>query len=102
MSFNPGNISLYLSFFSLSCVLLLSVWGARKNNSLYFFRQFFYLIHFGSVFYAFYFLAKVMLLKDYSYAYVYDHTANEIDPWYTFASIWEGQEGSFLLWLLLQ
>ncbi len=34
----------------------------------------------------------------YEYMYAYKHTSNELEYKYLLASIWEGQEGSFLLW----
>ncbi|MFN7707787.1 MAG: cytochrome c biogenesis protein CcsA [Sphingobacteriia bacterium] len=37
--------------------------------------------------------------RQYQYAYVYDHSSNSLPPQYIVASLWEGQEGSFLLWM---
>jgi len=34
----------------------------------------------------------------YEYMYVYKHASKELEPKYLLACIWEGQEGSFLLW----
>jgi len=36
----------------------------------------------------------------YEYLYVYKHASKELEPKYLLACIWEGQEGSFLLWSL--
>ncbi|MGN6533468.1 MAG: cytochrome c biogenesis protein CcsA [Ginsengibacter sp.] len=36
----------------------------------------------------------------YEYLYVYKHASKELEPKYLLACIWEGQEGSFLLWAL--
>src|SRR6185312_73103 len=36
----------------------------------------------------------------YEYLYVYKHASRELEPKYLLACIWEGQEGSFLLWAL--
>ena len=36
----------------------------------------------------------------YEYMYVYKHASKELEPKYLLACIWEGQEGSFLLWSL--
>jgi cytochrome c-type biogenesis protein CcmF len=36
----------------------------------------------------------------YEYMYVYKHASRELEPKYLLACIWEGQEGSFLLWAL--
>ena len=34
----------------------------------------------------------------FEYLYAYKHASKELEPKYLFACIWEGQEGSFLLW----
>ncbi len=36
----------------------------------------------------------------YEYLYAYKHASKELEPKYLLACIWEGQEGSFLLWAL--
>ncbi|MDB5202872.1 MAG: cytochrome c assembly protein [Ferruginibacter sp.] len=36
----------------------------------------------------------------YEYMYVYKHASKELEPKYLLACIWEGQEGSFLLWTI--
>ncbi|HML57925.1 MAG TPA: hypothetical protein PKA85_06095 [Ferruginibacter sp.] len=36
----------------------------------------------------------------FEYLYVYKHASIELEPKYLLACIWEGQEGSFLLWAL--
>ncbi len=36
----------------------------------------------------------------FEYMYAYKHTSNELEFKYLLASIWEGQEGSFLLWTI--
>lgn len=41
----------------------------------------------------------VMIAKRYEYFYAHSHTNNELEFRYIFAAFWEGQEGSFLLWL---
>lgn len=38
----------------------------------------------------------------YQYYYVWKHSANELSFWYLVACFWEGQEGSFLLWIFFQ
>lgn len=41
----------------------------------------------------------MMLNRHYEYDYVWGHVSNSLPFRYTFAAFWEGQEGSFLLWL---
>ena len=36
----------------------------------------------------------------FEYMYVYKHASKELEPKYLLACIWEGQEGSFLLWTI--
>ncbi|MBK8787774.1 MAG: cytochrome c biogenesis protein CcsA [Chitinophagaceae bacterium] len=36
----------------------------------------------------------------YEYMYAYKHASKELEPKYLLACIWEGQEGSFLLWVI--
>lgn len=38
----------------------------------------------------------------FEYHYVYNHSSAQLPFYYQFASFWEGQEGSFMLWLLFQ
>ncbi len=46
----------------------------------------------GILFYA-------MYNKYYEYAYVYQHVSDDLPLKYTLSAFWEGQEGSFLLWM---
>ncbi|MGH1338369.1 MAG: cytochrome c biogenesis protein CcsA [Aureispira sp.] len=41
----------------------------------------------------------MMINRYYEYDYVWSHVSNSLPFRYTFAAFWEGQEGSFLLWL---
>ena len=41
----------------------------------------------------------MMIMKYYEYDYVWSHVSNTLAFKYTFAAFWEGQEGSFLLWM---
>ncbi len=40
-----------------------------------------------------------MLNQWYEYKYVFDHVSPELNQQYIFSAFWEGQEGSFLLWM---
>jgi len=59
-----------------------------------FFIQVFSLL---SVFFCIYYICSQHY---YEYLYVYKHASKELEPKYLLACIWEGQEGSFLLWAL--
>ncbi|GGH71553.1 cytochrome c biogenesis protein CcsA [Phaeocystidibacter marisrubri] len=58
-----------------------------------------YLMHAISVFGIVGTLFYMMLNHYYEYSYVWNHTSNELPTRYMFSSFWEGQEGSFLLWM---
>jgi cytochrome c-type biogenesis protein CcmF len=41
----------------------------------------------------------VMINKHYEYWYAFEHVSNNLSMRYIFSAFWEGQEGSFLLWM---
>jgi len=41
----------------------------------------------------------LMIEKRFEYAYVFEHVSDDLDMRYIFSAFWEGQEGSFLLWM---
>ncbi len=47
------------------------------------------------------FVCLFLIIKNhlYEYKYAYEHSNNAMSPKFLLASIWEGQEGSFLLWM---
>jgi cytochrome c-type biogenesis protein CcmF len=47
------------------------------------------------------FLWSILLSHNYGYKYVYDYSSSDLPLGYLIASFWGGQEGSFMLWLLL-
>ena len=46
-------------------------------------------------------LERALLARDFSYRYVAEHTSLDLPTMYAFSSLWAGQEGSLLLWLLI-
>ncbi len=44
-------------------------------------------------------LYYLIFSHQYQYFYVWKHSSNELSFWYLIACFWEGQEGSFLLWI---
>lgn len=44
-------------------------------------------------------LVYLLFTHQYQYAYVYEHVANDLSWYFTLSAFWEGQEGSFLLWI---
>ncbi|MDQ2721137.1 MAG: cytochrome c biogenesis protein CcsA [Bacteroidota bacterium] len=59
-----------------------------------FFIQFFSLL---AIFFCIYYVCSHHYFE---YLYAYKHASKELEPKYLLACIWEGQEGSFLLWSL--
>lgn len=43
----------------------------------------------------------ILLTHQYQYKYVYEYSSNDLPVGYLISTFWAGQEGSFLLWLLL-
>jgi len=46
-------------------------------------------------------LERALVARDFSYRYVAEHTSLDLPPYYAASSLWAGQEGSLLLWLLI-
>lgn len=71
----------------------------EKKSWLRFARTVFF-IEVGSLFLVFGMLYYICANHYYEYLYAYKHSSKELEPKYLLACIWEGQEGSFLLWSL--
>ncbi len=46
-------------------------------------------------------LMYLILTHQYQYAYIYQNSSNDLPFHYLFSTFWAGQEGSFLLWMLM-
>ena len=57
-----------------------------------------FLISGASVFAVFATLLSIVASHKFEYYYAYDHSSLSLSPKYLLSCIWEGQEGSFLLW----
>ncbi|TVR89263.1 MAG: cytochrome c assembly protein [Saprospirales bacterium] len=58
-----------------------------------------YVIHGVSIFGLMAVIFYIMLNRMYEYAYAFNHVSDDLPFKYTFSAFWEGQEGSFLLWM---
>jgi cytochrome c-type biogenesis protein CcmF len=58
-----------------------------------------FFIHALSVIGIIYSLFFIIYNHRYEYYYAYDHSSNELPAYYMISCFWEGQEGSFLLWI---
>lgn len=56
-------------------------------------------VHGASIFAVIGLLFFIMIARYYEYEYVWGHTSNDLPFRYIFSAFWEGQEGSFLLWM---
>ncbi|MBX3102918.1 MAG: cytochrome c biogenesis protein CcsA [Bacteroidetes bacterium] len=58
-----------------------------------------FLTHFASVTAVIGLLWALIFMRQYQYQYVYSHSSNELSTEFIIACLWEGQEGSFLIWM---
>ena len=90
-----GNITLHLGIIFLMMGALFAYNEKGRKLSKYFF-----IIHCLAVVSTLTILYILIFSHSFQYFYVWDHTATTMDNLYLFSSLWEGQEGSFLLWIL--
>ncbi|MEO0312573.1 MAG: hypothetical protein RIQ89_2230 [Bacteroidota bacterium] len=95
-----GNLLIAIAF---SCAMVAAIgyfYWMRSGDIIWkkFSRSFFY-IHTLSIVSIFILLMYLILNHRFEYHYVWEHSNEEMPLKYIFACIWEGQEGSFLLWL---
>ena len=99
----PGYIGQFCVVLSFVTALF-SVWAYRsaaKRNSASWGRlgRVSFWIHGLSTFTLIGILFYIMLNQYYEYSYVQAHVNEELPMRYIFSAFWEGQEGSFLLWM---
>lgn len=96
-----GRLFVILTFTSalLSGLAYAMFWQRDKQSGWKKIARTSFLIHAGSVFAVVGTLFYMMLNHYYEYSYVWSHTSNDLPVRYMFSSFWEGQEGSFLLWM---
>lgn len=97
-----GHICVILSFTSI----LFSVYtyyrsqkSTEQAKSWLNMGRFGFAIHSVSVLGLISMLFYVMINKMYEYSYVFEHVSEDLPMQYIFSAFWEGQEGSFLLWM---
>ncbi len=91
VSSGMGALAYFLSYFDKNSNDQKS-WNLLGNTG--FFLQFF------SVFATFFTLFYLIYTHQYQYHYVWAHSSNELPIHFMISCFWEGQEGSFLLWLM--
>lgn len=60
-----------------------------------------YFIHLSGVLLASGILVYLLIQHEFGYYYVYNHTSTNLELRYLISAFWGGQEGSFLLWIVL-
>ena len=71
----------------------------QKYGSMRNFGRLFYIIQSVAVVSVFITLFAIIQNHYYEYHYAYKHSSNELPVHYMISCFWEGQEGSFLLWM---
>jgi len=97
-----GRLALILGF-ACSCYAVLSIaWGLRTGMAgpLKSGRRAVWIVC-GLTLLATIVLERALVARDFSYRYVAEHTSLDLPPYYAASSLWAGQEGSLLLWLLI-
>lgn len=96
-----GRFLVILSFTSalLSAFAYLKYWDKSENLHWRKLGRTAFWVHAISIFSVVGTLFFMMLNHYFEYHYVWSHTSIDLPPKYMFASFWEGQEGSFLLWM---
>ncbi len=102
----PGKIAhgfIILSFLSILYTVYASYKqiksGTIDDNRWQKLARWSFLTHGISVFSVIGILFYLMITARYEYGYVYDHVSDDLPMRYIFSAFWEGQEGSFLLWM---
>lgn len=88
-----GSVALLIALYerSDSPISPKSPWATIGKMALWF--------HAGSIWAALSILFYLIYTHQYQYHYVWSHSSNELPIYYMISCFWEGQEGSFLLWM---
>jgi cytochrome c-type biogenesis protein CcmF len=100
----PGRLG---HFFVLAAFVsaILSILAYRKrvllpeDHSWLRFARISWGVHSFSIFAVIGILFYIMISQLYEYQYAWDHVSDDLPMKYIFSAFWEGQEGSFLLWM---
>ncbi|TAH27139.1 MAG: cytochrome C biogenesis protein [Cytophagales bacterium] len=103
-----GHASIVISFIA-AIIAAFSYWKASSaihfleetsaQKSWRIFARFFFYIHSIGIVGVVSSLFLIIKNHYYEYHYAWDHSSNSLPIYYMISSFWEGQEGSFLLWL---
>lgn len=95
-----GHFLILLGFFS-ALYALVGYLLSNRNNSIDWSRaiKFAYLTHSFALFAVIGLILYMMTQHYFEFSYVWSHVSDELPLKYILTAFWEGQEGSFLLWL---
>ena len=102
LSGTTGTFLTYLAFVTALVALVAywaSIFAARGQRGWFRIGQAAFGVHAVSVIGIIGTLFGLILTQQYQYHYVFSHSSNELPLGYSIACLWEGQEGSFLLWM---
>jgi cytochrome c-type biogenesis protein CcmF len=74
----------------------------EKNETQLAQTKVFYWIHLASVLGIFFLLIFLFKGQYFEYHYIWRHSSRELPWYYILSAMWEGQEGSFILWIMWQ
>ena len=94
-----GNIGHFFVVVAFVCALLSVIFYTKSSKSQSLGRVFF-ISHVVAVLGVFITLFIIIQGHHYEYAYAYEHSSNSLPLRYMISCFWEGQEGSFLLWMV--
>ena len=99
-----GNLAIVLGFVSailasISYLVASRVRGTTTYNSWKYLGKIGYLIHSISIISLMSIIFYAMWNQMYEYKYIFEHVSDDLPMRYVLSAFWEGQEGSFMLWM---
>jgi cytochrome c-type biogenesis protein CcmF len=98
-----GHFFVVLSFVSSLLGAIAYLWNRKsvehQNQNWLRIGRYAFLVHAVSIFTVIGLIFHLMLNNATEYYYVWQHVSEDLDMKYIFSAFWEGQEGSFLLWM---
>lgn len=98
-----GNLFVFTAFVCAGFAAVLYLISTVNEQKALWMRPLarkFFLVHGVAIFGVFFLLLYLIFNHRFEYFYVWQHSSTTMPMRYIFACIWEGQEGSFLLWTL--
>ncbi len=96
-----GNLSLSLAFLAALFSAFFFLIGGKGNERFLEAAKRIYYLFFFFTFFASAYLLYLFLTHHFEVEYVYNHSSLKLPWFYLLSGFWAGQEGSFLLWLLM-